>query len=100
MVPATASRGYSKAFAVALVVCAGVLAPLVPPSIAFVIWGVISEQSIARLFAAGIIPGLLMAAGMMCICWLHARKQNIPVQRSEEHTSELQSLMRISYAVF
>ncbi|AEC21789.1 C4-dicarboxylate transport system [Pusillimonas sp. T7-7] len=86
MVPAMASRGYSKAFAVALVVCAGVLAPLVPPSIAFVIWGVISEQSIARLFAAGIIPGLLMAAGMMCICWLHARKQNIPVQSRASFT--------------
>src|SRR5690606_3854669 len=70
MVPVMAQRGYSKAFAVALVVCAGVLAPLVPPSIAFVIWGVISEQSIARLFSAGIIPGLLMAVSMMVICYL------------------------------
>lgn len=77
MVPVMAQRGYSKAFAVALVVCAGVLAPLVPPSIAFVIWGVISEQSIARLFSAGIIPGLLMAVSMMVICYLHARRRNI-----------------------
>ncbi len=79
MIPVMAQRGYSKAFAVALVVCAGVLAPLVPPSIAFVIWGVISEQSIARLFAAGVIPGLLMAASMIVICYLHARRRNIPV---------------------
>jgi hypothetical protein len=55
MIPAMAARGYSKGFATALAVSAGVLAPLIPPSIAFVIWGVIAEQSIARLFSAGII---------------------------------------------
>lgn len=79
MIPVMASRGYDKAFAVALVVCAGVLAPLIPPSIAFVIWGVVSEQSISRLFTAGIIPGLMMALSLMLICWLHARHRKVPV---------------------
>lgn len=79
MIPVMASRGYDKAFAVALVVCAGVLAPLIPPSIAFVIWGVVSEQSISRLFTAGIIPGLMMAMSLMLICWLHARSRKVPV---------------------
>jgi tripartite ATP-independent transporter DctM subunit len=67
MVPAMAERGYSKAYATALVVSAGVLAPLIPPSIAFVIWGVIAEQSISKLFLSGILPGLLMALGMAII---------------------------------
>jgi len=79
MIPVMATRGYDKAFAVALVVCAGVLAPLIPPSIAFVIWGVVSEQSISRLFTAGIIPGLMMALSLMLICWLHARRHRVPV---------------------
>jgi len=80
MIPVMAARGYDKGFAVALVVCAGVLAPLIPPSIAFVIWGVVSEQSIARLFTAGILPGLTMAAALMAICWLHARRHRVPTQ--------------------
>ena len=80
MIPAMAERGYSKPFATAVAVSAGILAPLIPPSIAFVIWGVIAEQSIARLFSAGIFPGLLMAAGLMVVCWWHAKKHKIPTQ--------------------
>ncbi|MGV3570921.1 MAG: TRAP transporter large permease [Ramlibacter sp.] len=67
MIPAMAARGYDKAYATALVVSAGVLAPLIPPSIAFVIWGVIAEQSITRLFLSGVLPGLLMALGLAAI---------------------------------
>lgn len=81
MIPAMAARGYDKGFATALAVSAGILAPLIPPSIAFVIWGVIAEQSIARLFSAGIIPGLIMAAGLSVVCWLHARRNKIPTQK-------------------
>lgn len=64
MIPAMVERGYSKAYAAALCVSAGVLAPLVPPSIAFIIWGVIAEQSISKLFLAGVLPGLAMVAGL------------------------------------
>ena len=81
MIPAMAARGYDKGFATALAVSAGILAPLIPPSIAFVIWGVIAEQSISRLFSAGIIPGLIMAFGLSVVCWLHARRNKIPVQK-------------------
>ncbi len=72
MIPAMIERGYDKAYATALVVSAGVLAPLIPPSIAFVIWGVIAEQSISKLFLSGVVPGLVMAAGLMIVVWLRA----------------------------
>jgi C4-dicarboxylate transporter DctM subunit len=78
MIPAMVERGYSKAYATALVVSAGILAPLIPPSIAFVIWGVIAEQSIARLFMSGVLPGLLMAAGMALIVVVHALRHRLP----------------------
>ncbi len=78
MVPAMAERGYSKAYATALVVSAGVLAPLIPPSIAFVIWGVIAEQSISKLFLSGILPGLLMALGMAIIVVMQAIRSKRP----------------------
>lgn len=78
MIPAMAERGYSKPFATSLSVSAGVLAPLIPPSIAFIIWGVIAEQSISRLFLAGIIPGLLMAVALSAIVFWRAHRDNIP----------------------
>ena len=78
MIPAMVARGYSKAFATALSVSAGVLGPLIPPSIAAIIWGVIAEQSISRLFMAGVGPGLLLVVGLMAVCWLHARRHDIP----------------------
>src|SRR3546814_9967409 len=96
MIPAMVRAGYDKAFATAVAVSSGVLGPLIPPSIAFVIWGVIAEQSIGRLFLSGIVPGLAIVLGVLVVCFIHARRHG----RSEEHTSELQSLMRISYAVF
>ena len=77
MVPAMAERGYSRAYATALCVSAGVLAPLIPPSIAFVIWGVIAEQSIAKLFLSGVLPGLLMAVGMVALVLWHARRSGV-----------------------
>jgi C4-dicarboxylate transporter, DctM subunit len=78
MIPAMAERGYSKAYATALTVSAGILAPLIPPSIAFVIWGVIAEQSISKLFLSGVLPGLLMAAGMMIIVTYQAYRERRP----------------------
>ena len=93
MIPAMAARGYDKGFATALAVSAGILAPLIPPSIAFVIWGVIAEQSISRLFSAGIIPGLIMAFGLSVVCWVHARRHKIPVQQRAS-LSEIRSALR------
>ncbi len=78
MIPAMVARGYDKPFATALAVSAGVLAPLIPPSIGFVIWGVLAEESITRLFTAGILPGLLMGLGLMIVCWHYARRRDIP----------------------
>ena len=80
MIPAMVAKGYDRGFATALAVSAGVLGPLIPPSIAGVIWGVIAEQSIARLFMAGVGPGLLLAFGLMVITWIHAKRHDIPRQ--------------------
>jgi C4-dicarboxylate transporter, DctM subunit len=80
MIPAMTERGYSRAYATALVVSAGVLAPLIPPSIAFVIWGVIAEQSIAKLFLSGVLPGLMMALGMAVIVVAHALRNPQPME--------------------
>lgn len=80
IIPAMVAKGYDKAFATALAVSAGVLGPLIPPSIASVIWGVIAEQSIARLFIASIVPGILLALGLMMVCYVYARRNDVPLE--------------------
>ncbi|MFN0160514.1 MAG: TRAP transporter large permease [Burkholderiales bacterium] len=77
MIPAMVAKGYERGFATALAVSAGVLGPLIPPSIAAIIWGVIAQQSISRLFMAGVGPGLLLAAGLMMVTYFHARRRGI-----------------------
>ncbi len=80
MIPAMTARGYSKGFATALAVSAGVLGPLIPPSIAGVLWGVIAEQSISRIFMAGVGPGLLLAAGLHILTWFHAKRHGVGLE--------------------
>jgi len=78
LIPAMAKEGYDKAFATSIAVSAGVLGPLIPPSIAFVIWGIIAEQSIGRLFLSGIVPGIAIAAGLLGVCYFHAKRNHVP----------------------
>ena len=78
MIPAMIERGYDAGYATALSVSAGVLAPLIPPSIAFVIWGVIAEQSIAKLFLSGVVPGLVMAAALVVVVAMRAKRDKLP----------------------
>lgn len=80
MIPEMVRQGYSKSFATALAVASGIIGPMIPPSIPFVIWGVMSEQSITRLFLAGVFPGLLLTAGLMAICWVYAKRANIATE--------------------
>ena len=65
MIPAMVKRGYHVGFAAALVAAAATTDVLIPPSVAFVVYGVITEASIPRLFAAGVVPGLLMGMALV-----------------------------------
>ncbi len=66
LIPAMLRAGYNPAFAGGILASAGTLGILIPPSLAFVVYGVLADASIPRLFLGGVIPGLL-SAGMMCI---------------------------------
>jgi C4-dicarboxylate transporter, DctM subunit len=61
--PTMKRLGYDAGFSVATISMAGTLAIMIPPSIAFVVYGIITEESIGRLFIAGLVPGLLTAVG-------------------------------------
>lgn len=65
LIPAMAARGYAKPFAAALIAGGGSIAIIIPPSIAFIIYGVITSTSIPALFAAGVFPGLVVGAALV-----------------------------------
>lgn len=68
MVPEMERRGYTREFAVGLTVTGGLLSPIIPPSITFVVFGVIAQVAIGDMFLAGILPGLLLGFGIFaCI---------------------------------
>ncbi|MBL8588202.1 MAG: TRAP transporter large permease subunit [Methylobacteriaceae bacterium] len=81
LVPMMRASGYRLDRACGLIAAGGVIAPVIPPSIGFVVFGVAAGVSITRLFIAGIVPGLLMAAALLVAWRIVARDE--PVARAE-----------------
>ncbi|WP_298936828.1 TRAP transporter large permease [uncultured Ruegeria sp.] len=78
MVPAMEEEGYSKGFAAATTAAGGLLAPVIPPSMMFVIFGVLAQIPIGEMFIAGIIPGLLLAGAFALVIALIGWIQQFP----------------------
>ncbi|MDT8862095.1 TRAP transporter large permease [Alkalihalobacillus sp. MEB130] len=76
MIPAMVGYGYDKKFATAVVVAAGSLGIIIPPSIPMVIYGVAGSVSIGDMFIAGILPGILVGVVMMVWCYIYSKKKN------------------------
>ncbi|TCP17903.1 C4-dicarboxylate transporter DctM subunit [Scopulibacillus darangshiensis] len=73
MIPAMVESGYSKRYAMGIVAAAGTIGILIPPSIPLIVYGVVSEQSIGKLFMAGLIPGILMGLLLIVYAIIYAR---------------------------
>ncbi len=78
LVPQMVRKGYDLDFATALTVSTAVVAPIIPPSIIAVIYAWMADESVAAMFAAGIIPGILISAGMAVPVFFIAKKRNYP----------------------
>ncbi|MBY5329325.1 TRAP transporter large permease [Rhizobium leguminosarum] len=78
MIPAMAERGYPRDFSAAVTAAAGTLGIILPPSVVMIMYGVITDTSIGGLFAAGIIPGLMLAVTFMLTAWWVGVKENFP----------------------
>jgi len=77
LVPMMVSAGHDQKQSAGLVAAAGVIGPIIPPSIGFVIFGVAANLSITKLFLAGIFPGLLVGLSLWLTWWWLIRKENL-----------------------
>jgi tripartite ATP-independent transporter DctM subunit len=77
LIPMMREAGYDVPRAAGLMASGGIIAPVIPPSIAFIIFGVAANVSITGLFLGGVVPGLLMAITLVVIWLVVARKENV-----------------------
>ena len=82
LIPAMKDKGYSAPFATAVASSASTLAIVLPPSIPMIIYAVMAQTSITKLFLAGFVPGVLGAVLMMVVSYIFARKYNFPVEEA------------------
>lgn len=77
LIPMMRNAGYNVPRAAGLIGAGGIIAPVVPPSIALVVFGVAAQLSITKLFLTGLVPGLMMALTLAVTWWLCAKKEAI-----------------------
>ena len=81
LVPAMEKRGYSKAFSAAITAASSAATPVIPPGVNLIVYALIAQVSLGRVFAAGYVPGILMAISMMITVAIISKKRNYPTTR-------------------
>src|SRR5487761_2519836 len=80
LLPAMIEKGYPRSVALGVIGASGTIGVVIPPSLALILYGIVAEQSVPRLFLAGVLPGLLQAAVFFLWVLYYARRHNFPVE--------------------
>ncbi len=99
LLPMMVAAGHDKGRAGGLIASAGIIAPIIPPSIGFVIFGVAANVSISKLFLAGIVPGLLMGVSIALTWWWVAKRENVTPPPKASTSEKLSALRQSTWAL-
>lgn len=99
LLPMMVRAGHQKARSGGLIASAGIIAPIIPPSIPFVVFGVTANVSIGKLFMAGIVPGLMMGTACAIAWWLTARSEAVVTPPRASRADVLKALRASSWAL-
>lgn len=100
LIPLMREAGYRIDRASGLMAATGIIAPIIPPSVGFVVLGVTANISIVRLFMAGIVPGLLMAASLVLVWWWISRRDETAALPKQPRAVVLANLRSAVWALF
>ncbi|WP_260287579.1 TRAP transporter large permease [Peribacillus aracenensis] len=100
LIPMMVKSGYDVNRSSGLIASGGIIAPIIPPSIGFIIFGVASGVSITKLFMAGIVPGILLAVGLTVTWAIVARKDKVAVNPRASAKEILTSIRQGIWALF
>jgi TRAP-type transport system large permease protein len=93
LLPMMTKAGHDKARSAGLIASCGVIGPVIPPSIGFVIFGVAANVSISKLFLAGIFPGILIGASLW-LTWMYLVRREMIIPPPRKSTSEVLTSLR------
>ncbi|WP_026699772.1 TRAP transporter large permease [Salibacterium aidingense] len=97
MLPAMKKDGYKEGFSASINAAAATIGPIIPPSIPMVFLALITNLSVGRLFLGGIIPGFLMGAALLVICYVLMKKQDLPVVDYKRSWKKFMSLFKDTF---
>lgn len=100
LIPMMRNAGYNVPRAAGLMAAGGIIAPVIPPSIAYIIFGVAANVSITQLFIGGIVPGLMMAVALVITWLLLAKKEDVAVLPRQPMAVKLKATGRAGWALF
>ena len=99
LLPMMVKAGHDKARSGGLIAACGVIGPIIPPSIGFVIFGVAANVSISKLFLAGIMPGVVLGAGLWITWWWLTRKEQLSPPPRQPMSEVMAALRRATWAL-
>jgi len=99
LVPMMMQAGHSRGQACGLVAAGGIIGPIIPPSIPFILFGVAGGVSISKLFLAGIFPGIMMGVGLAVTWWVVTRSDQVAVREKQSPKVLLAALREGAWAL-
>ena len=99
LLPMMKRAGYEPGRSAGLIATGGIIAPIIPPSIPFIIFGVVSSVSISKLFLAGIAPGIMMGAALGAVWWWQSRTTHLVMSEQASRTEIWHSFKEGAWAL-
>lgn len=98
-IPEMVKRGYSVSYASSVVASASCLGVVIPPSITFILFGIVADVSIGKLFIAGILPGALLAIALIAISILRSHQLGYPAEKKQSWQQRRQKLLHAFWGI-
>lgn len=88
-IPMMVNQGYDVPFSVAVTASSSCMGPIIPPSVPMIIAATMTGLSVSKMFMAGLLPGVMLGAGMCFVCWYLSKKNNYPKRERMATMSEM-----------